>query len=117
MVYILRCQIKGHKLWNRLPKTNDVASQRLAKISNVYILNKQYFLSKKIEKLLQRLTQKSLVAGSILGPAIYFRFSSAESRRIVVSYRRNNVHCVLGNRFGRLSLTRNSMVRLTVHPT
>ena len=59
---------------------------------------------------------KSGVLGSIPGLATYFRFSSAFSRRAVVSYWRKYVHEVLVNRLGGLSLPRKSVVRLTVRP-
>ena len=52
------------------------------------------------------LTRKSEVLGSIPGLATYFRFSSADSRGVVVSYWRKYVHEVLVNRLGGLSLPR-----------
>ena len=48
--------------------------------------------------------------------ATYFRFSSAFSRRAVVSYWRKYVREVLVNRLGDLSLPRKSVVRLTDRP-
>ena len=62
------------------------------------------------------LTRKLEVLGSIPGLATYFRFSSAFSRRAVVSYWRKYVHEVLVNRLGGLSLPRKSVVRLTDRP-
>ena len=62
------------------------------------------------------LTRKSGVLGSIPGLATYYCFSSAFSRRAVVSYWRKYVHEVLVNRLGGLSLPRKSVVRLTVRP-
>ena len=62
------------------------------------------------------LTRKPRVLGSIPGLATYFRFSSAFSRRAVVSYWRKYVHEVLANRLGGLSLPRKSVVRLTDRP-
>ena len=62
------------------------------------------------------LTRRPRVLGSIPGLATYFRFSSAFSRRAVVSYWRKYVHEVLANRLGGLSLPRKSVVRLTDRP-
>ena len=62
------------------------------------------------------LTRKSGVLGSIPGLATYFRFSSAFSRRAVVSYWGKYVHEILVNRLGGLSLPRKSVVRLTDCP-
>ena len=47
-----------------------------------------------------RLTEEPEVPGSIPGPATYFRFSSADSRRAVVNYWRRYVHELLVNRLG-----------------
>ena len=60
------------------------------------------------------LTRKSEVLGSIPGLATYF---SADSRGAVVSYWRKNVHEVLVNRLGGLSLPRKSVVGLTDRPS
>ena len=57
------------------------------------------------------LTHKPEVPGSIPGPAIYFRFSFADSRRAVVRYCRKYVNEVLVNHLGGLSLPRKSVVR------
>ena len=70
----------------------------------------------RIAQLVGHLTRKSGVLGSIPGLATYFRFSSAFSRRAVVSYWRKYVQEVLINRLGGLSLPRKSVVRLTDRP-
>ena len=57
-----------------------------------------------------------MVPGSIPGPATYFRFSFPDSRRAVISYWREYVHEVLVNRFGGLSLSRKSVVKLADRP-
>ena len=67
-------------------------------------------------QLVGHLTRKSEVLGSIPGLATYFRFSSADSRRAIVSYWRKYVHEVLVNRLGDLSLPRKSVVRLNDRP-
>ena len=54
----------------------------------------------------ERLTHEPEVAGSIPGPATYFRFPPADSRRAVVNYWRKYLHEVLANRLGVLSLPR-----------
>ena len=64
----------------------------------------------------RHLTRKSGVLGSIPGLQHTSVSPSAFSRRAVVSYRRKNVHEVLVNRLGGLSLPRKSVVRLTDHP-
>ena len=61
-------------------------------------------------------TQELEVPGLLPSPAIYFHFSSADSRRAVVSYRQKYVHAVLVNHLGGLSLPRKSVVRLTDCP-
>ena len=62
------------------------------------------------------LTRKSGVLGSIPGVATYLVSPSTFSRRAVVSYWRKNVHEVLVNRLGGLSLPRKSVIRLTDCP-
>ena len=62
------------------------------------------------------LTQEPKVPGSIPGPAKYFHFSFADSRRAIVSYWRKYLHKILVNGLGGLSLPRKSVVRLTDHP-
>ena len=59
-------------------------------------------------------TLKSGVLSLIPGLATYFLFS--DSRRAVVSYWRKNVHKVLVNCLGGLSLPRKSVVKLTDRP-
>ena len=69
------------------------------------------------------LTRKSGVLGSMSGawvryPVWPYTFvsPSSDSRRAVVSYWRKNVHEVLVNRLGGLSLPRKSVVRVTDRP-
>ena len=60
-------------------------------------------------------TREPDVLGTIPDPATYFRFSFADSRRALVSYWRKNVHEVLTDRLGGLSLSRKSVVWLNDH--
>ena len=76
----------------------------------------KFLLPGRVAQSVVHLTRKSGVLGSIPGLATYFRFSSAFSRRAVVSYWRKYVHEVLVNRLGGLSLPRKSVVRLTDRP-
>ena len=62
------------------------------------------------------LTNEPEVLGSIPGPATYFVSPSADSRRAVVSYWQKYVHEVQANSLGGLSLSRESVVRLTDRP-
>ena len=76
----------------------------------------KFLLPGRVAQSVGHLTRKSGVLGSIPGLATYFLFSSAFSRRAVVSYWRKYVHEVLVNRLGGLSLPRKSVVRLTDRP-
>ena len=81
-----------------------------------YITCARWSVPGRVAQSVGHLTRKSGVLGSIPGLATYFRFSSAFSRRAVVSYWRKYVHEVLVNRLGGLSLPRKSVVRLTDRP-
>ena len=64
-----------------------------------------------------RLTQEPEVPGSIIGPATHtFVSPLANPRRSVFSFWQKYEHLVMVNRLGGLSLSTNSMVRLTDHP-
>ena len=63
-----------------------------------------------------RLTQEPEVQGSILGPPHTFVSPFADSRRAIVSHWQKYGHLVMVNRLGGLSLSTNSMFRLTHHP-
>ena len=62
------------------------------------------------------LTRKSGVPGSIPGLATYFRFSFRFFKKGSCQLLAKDVHEVLVNRFGCLSLPRKSVVRLTDRP-
>ena len=62
------------------------------------------------------LTCKSGVLGSIPGLATYFQFSFPFFKKGSCQLLANNVHDVLVNRLGGLSLPRKSVVRLTDRP-
>ena len=63
-----------------------------------------------------RLTQEPEVPISIPVRPHTYDSPSADSKRVVVSYWRKNVHEVLVSRLGGLSLPRKSVVRLTDRP-
>ena len=63
-----------------------------------------------------RLIQEPKVPGSISGWPHTFVSPSAGLRRTVVNYWRKNVHEVLANRLGGLSLSRKHVVRLPDRP-
>ena len=84
--------------------------------AKIFTLVLFFFSPGRVAQSVGHLTRKSGVLGSIPGLATYFRFSSAFSRRAVVSYWRKYVHEVLVNRLGGLSLPRKSVVRLTDRP-